>query len=154
QVKTGRGPVEKWDERYSRNRDNLAHLPARTGRDGRPSFADALAEILAGCRRMLAAHGRLVLTARPYRYRAALVDLPGQIIALAERADLTLAGRHIALLCGLTGSVLVPRTSFFQLQRQRAGAVPNMLLIAHEDVLVFTPKPQQPKASRTAEAGE
>jgi modification methylase len=51
QVNAGHGrPVEKWDDRYSRNRDNLAHLPAARGRGGRPAFADALAEILAGCR--------------------------------------------------------------------------------------------------------
>lgn len=65
-MKAGHGrPVEKWDDRYSRNPGNLAHLPASSGR--RPSFADALGEILAGCERMLAPHGRLVLTARPYR---------------------------------------------------------------------------------------
>jgi SAM-dependent methyltransferase len=139
QVKAGHGrAVEKWDDRYSRNRNNLAHLPSAPGRGGRPSFADALAEILAGCRRVLAASGRLVLTARPYRAQGALVDLPGQIIRLGESAGLTLADRHVALLCGLRGSELVPRTSFFQLQRQRAGLVPRMLLIAHEDVLVFT----------------
>src|SRR5215211_4530139 len=84
QVKAGHGrPVEKWNDRYSRNRDNLAHLPAGRGRAGRPSFGDALAEILAGCRRMLAPSGRLVLTARPYRAQGALVDLPGQITELA-----------------------------------------------------------------------
>jgi hypothetical protein len=31
----------------------------------------------------------------------------------------------------------VPRASFFQLQKQRSGATPRTLLIAHEDVLVF-----------------
>ena len=87
---------------------------------------------------MLAPRGRLVLTARPYRSQGALVDLPGRIVRLAEGAGLSLCGRHVALLCSLRGSELVPRTSFFQLQRQRAGATPRMLLIAHEDVLVFT----------------
>jgi modification methylase len=141
QVKAGHGrPVEKWDDRYSRNPGNLAHLPAARGRRGRSSFADALAEILAGCRRMLAPQGRLILTARPYRSQGALVDLPGQIIRLAGGAGLTLAGRHVALLCGLRGSGLVPRTSFFQLNHQRRGAIPRMLLIAHEDVLVFRPR--------------
>jgi hypothetical protein len=32
----------------------------------------------------------------------------------------------------------VPRASFFQLHHQRAGTIERMLLIAHEDVLVFT----------------
>jgi tRNA G10 N-methylase Trm11 len=136
QVKAGHGlPVEKWDDRYSHNRENLAHLPSARGR--RPSFTDALAEILAGCHRMLAPNGRLVLTARPYRSQGELVDLPGQVISLADDAGLTLAERHVALLCGLRDSRLVPRTSFFQLNHQRRGAIPRMLLIAHEDVVVF-----------------
>src|SRR6266542_5024066 len=97
QVKAGHGrPVEKWDDRYSRNPGNLAHLPASRGRGGRPAFTDALAEILASCRRMLAPDGRLVLSARPYRSRGALVDLPGQIIRLAGSAGLRLTGRHVA----------------------------------------------------------
>jgi len=154
QVKAGHGrPVEKWDDRYSRNRDNLAHLPAGRGRAGRPSFADALAEILAGCRRMLAPEGRLALTARPYRSQGALIDLPGQIVELAEGAGLALAERRVALLCGLRGGALVPRTSFFQLQHQRTGAIPRMLLIAHEDVLVFAPEQQRSVQARTAKAG-
>ncbi len=154
QVKAGHGrPVEKWDDRYSRNRANLAHLPAGRGRAGRPSFADALAEILAGCRRMLAPEGRLVLTARPYRSHGALVDLPGQIIALAASAGLALAGRRVALLSGLRERELVPRTSFFQLQHQRSGAIPRMLVIAHEDVLVFAPERQPPDQARTAREG-
>ena len=153
QVKAGHGrPVEKWDDRYSRNRDNLAHLSAGRGRAGRPSFADALAEILAGCRRMLAPEGRLVLTARPYRSQGALIDLPGQIVELAASAGLALAERRVALLCGLRGGALVPRTSFFQLQHQRTGAIPHMLLIAHEDVLVFTPERRRPAHARTARA--
>ena len=143
QVKAGHGrPVEKWDDRYSRNRDNLAHLPAGRGRAGRPSFADALAEILAGCRRMLAPDGRLVLTARPYRSHGTLVDLPSEIVRLSASAGLTLAERRVALLCGLRDGRLVPRTSFFQLNHQRRSTFDRMLLIAHEDVLVFTPEPQ------------
>jgi hypothetical protein len=87
---------------------------------------------------MLAPGGHLVLTVRPYRARGALVDLPGEMIELAQSAGLTLTNRHVALLCGLRGSGLVSRTSFFQIQHQRKGAIPRMLLIAHEDVLVFT----------------
>ena len=77
QVRAGRGrPVEKWDDRYSRNPDNLAHLPARPTRSGRDSFAGVFAEILAGCARMLGPGGRLVLTVRPYRSQGAPVALP------------------------------------------------------------------------------
>ena len=130
--------VEKLNTYYSRNPDNLAHLPARPTQRRSDSFAAAFAEILAGCARMLAPGGHLVLTVRPYRSRGALVDLPGQTIKLARDAGLALANRHVALLCGLRGGELVSRSSFFQIQHQRAGAIPRMLLIAHEDVLVFS----------------
>jgi modification methylase len=129
--------VEKYDDRYSHNPDNLAELPTRRGRRGRPAFGTALAEIFAGCRRLLAPGGFLVVTARPYRRRGELVDLPGQLEQLALEAGLELHDRLVALLCGLRGAELVPRASFFQLQKQRSGAIPRMLLIAHEDVLVF-----------------
>ena len=151
QVKAGHGrPVEKWDDRYSRNPGNLAHLPASSGR--RPSFADALAEILAGCRRMLAPQGRLVLTARPYRSQGVLVDLPGQIVRLAGSAGLTLCERRVALLSGLRDGRLVPRTSFFQLTHQRRSTFERMLLIAHEDVLVFTPERRHTAKATTLRA--
>jgi hypothetical protein len=69
-----------------------------------------------------------------------LIDLPAQIVRLAGGAGLTLAERRVALLCGLRDSRLVPRTSFFQLTHQRRSTFERMLLIAHEDVLVFTPE--------------
>ena len=138
--------VEKLNDRYSTNPDNLAHLPARPGpRTRRPDFDSVLSEILAGCARMLKPEtGRLVLTVRAYRARGALVDLPGQLIKLAERAGLTLVSREVALLCGLKGRELTLRASFFQLYHQRAGTFPNMLLIGHEDVLVFKKDEQRP----------
>src|SRR5439155_15550048 len=137
QVRTGPSPIEQYDNRYSHNRENLAELPQRPGRRGRPAFAAALAEILAGCRRLLAPGGLLVLTARPYRRGGGLVDLPGQLEQLGLDAALELHDRLVALLCRLHGAQLVPRPSFFQMQQQRRGAIPRMLLIAHEDVLVF-----------------
>jgi SAM-dependent methyltransferase len=133
--------VEKLNTHYSRNPDNLAHLPARPTRRREESFEAAFAAILAGCAQMLAPGGHLVLTVRPYRLRGALVDLPGETIKLAKGAGLTLANRHVALLCGLRNDELVSRTSFFQIQHQRKGAIPRMLLIAHEDVLVFRRTP-------------
>jgi tRNA G10 N-methylase Trm11 len=148
QVRTGPLPVEKWDDRYSHNADNLAHLPAERRRSGRPPFAQALADILAGCRRLLAPHGYLVLTARPYRRGGELVDLPGQLEQLGADAGLVLQERLVALLCALRGDRLVPRPSFFQLQRQRIGSTPRMLLIAHEDVLVFTRRPDHHRLGR------
>jgi hypothetical protein len=80
-----------------------------------------------------------VLTARPYRHRERLVDLPGQLTQLAEAAGLVLYERNAALLVGLRGDRLVPRPSFFQLDRVRKARVRGLPLriIAHEDVLVF-----------------
>ena len=94
--------------------------------------------------------GRLMLTVRPYRQQGALVDLPGRLIRLAEQAGLAFASREVALLCALRAGDLVPRASFFQLYHQRAGTIPNMLLIAHEDVLVFSRAPQ-PRSNRGGE---
>jgi tRNA G10 N-methylase Trm11 len=139
-VRKGSDGVEKLNDRYSRNPDNLAHLPARQGpRTRRPSFEDVLGEILASCASMLEPkHGRLVLTIRPYREHGALVDLPGRLIRLATQNGLAFCSREVALLCGLKGNGLALRASFFQLYHQRAGTIERMLLIGHEDVLVFS----------------
>lgn len=138
QVRVRENRVEKSDDRYSANRENLGQLPAGPSTSAlSPKLSAALVEILNGCRRLLAPSGRLVMTTRPYRHRRALVDLPGAVIRLAEQAGLALEERNVALLAGLRDDRLVPRVSFFQLQRQRSGTVPRMQLIAHEDVLVF-----------------
>ena len=137
QVRTGPRPVEQYDNRYSRNRNNLAELPPLRSRSGRPSFAGALAEILTGCQRLLTPGALLVVTARPYRRGGALVDLPGQLEQLAAETGYEPHDRLVALLCRQRDAELVPRASFFQMQQQRTGAIPRMLLIAHEDVLVF-----------------
>jgi tRNA G10 N-methylase Trm11 len=139
-VRKHKDHVEKLNDRYSTNPDNLAHLPSRRGpRTRRRDFDSVLVEILAGCARMLdPARGRLVLTVRPYREHGALVDLPGRLITLAASAGLAFASREVALLCGLKERELALRASFFQLYHQRAGTIERMLLIGHEDVLVFT----------------
>jgi hypothetical protein len=138
QVRKGVQGVRKFDFRYSRNPDNLAHLPQTAGRH-KASFDTVLGEILSACQRMLSPTGRLVMTVRPYRHGGRLIDLPGQLEQLAAAHGLALCDRHAALLCGLEGSRLVPRASFFQIHHQRSGAFPRMLIIAHEDVLVFRP---------------
>jgi hypothetical protein len=137
QVRKRAGRIEKFDERYCDNPANLAHLPQHRSSNRRPPFMQALAEIIAGCEQLLAPGGRIVLTARPYRKQGAFVDLPGQLTALGCSLGLEPETRHAALLCALRDEHLVPRASFFQLRHQRTGAVPRMLLIAHEDVLVL-----------------
>jgi DNA modification methylase len=154
QVKPRPGRVEKFDDRYSHNKHNLAELPAARARGDRPTFSQALEQILAGCRRLLRPGGRLVITVRPYRRSGELVDLPGQLTALALHAGFELEARNVALLCALRHSELVPRASFFQLRHQRSGAIPNMLLIAHEDALVLrvpearTPRRRRPETTK------
>jgi modification methylase len=130
-ARPGRG-VAKFDDAYSAD-------PANLGRVNQPTLLNALKEILIGCQQLLGPGGLLVLTARPYRHRDQLVDLPGQLTQVAEAAGLVLFERNAALLVGLREDRLVPRPSFFQLdrvRRARARGLP-LRIIAHEDVLVF-----------------
>ena len=127
----GRG-VAKYDDTYSAD-------PANLGRISHPALLDAIEEILLGCRQLLRPGGLLVLTARPYRHRDHLVDLPGRLTQVAEAAGLVLYERNAALLVGLREDRLVPRPSFFQLDRVRKARARGLPLriIAHDDVLLF-----------------
>jgi modification methylase len=130
-ARPGRGVV-KFDDTYSGD-------PANLGRVNQPTLLKALQQILASCQHLLAPDGLLVLTARPYRHRDHLVDLPGQLTQVAEATGLMLYERNAALLVGLREDRLVPRPSFFQLnqvRKARAHGLP-LRIIAHEDVLVF-----------------
>jgi modification methylase len=136
-ARPGRG-VAKFDDTYSAD-------PANLGRVNQPTLLKALQEILASCQHLLAPDGLLVLTARPYRHRDHLVDLPGQLTQVAEATGLVLYERNAALLVGLREDRLVARPSFFQLnqvRKARAHGLP-LRIIAHEDVLVF----RQPQSS-------
>jgi modification methylase len=138
-ARPGRG-VAKFDDTYSAD-------PANLGRVNQPTLLKALQEILANCQHLLAPDGLLVLTARPYRHRDHLVDLPGQLTQVAEATGLMLYERNAALLVGLREDRLVPRPSFFQLnqvRKARAHGLP-LRIIAHEDVLVFR-QPTNPRA--------
>jgi modification methylase len=130
-ARSGRG-VAKYDNTYSPDPANLGRVPQAT-------LLAALGEILAGCQALLRPNGLVVLTARPYRHRERLVDLSGQLTRVAEAARLVLYERNAALLVGLRGERLVPRPSFFQLDRVRKARARGLPLriIAHEDVLVF-----------------
>jgi modification methylase len=133
--------VAKFDHTYSAD-------PANLGRVDQPALLEALQEILAGCRQLLRPGGVLVLTARPYRHHTHLVDLPGQLTQLAEAVGLVSYERNAALLVGLRQDRLVPRPSFFQLDRVRKARSRGLpiRIIAHEDVLVFR-RPAKPVSS-------
>jgi modification methylase len=140
-ARPGRG-VAKFDHAYSAD-------PANLGRVNRPALLAALGEILASCQRLLRPGGLLVLTVRPYRHHDLLVDLPGQLTQAAEAAGLVPYERNAALLVGLRGDRLVPRPSFFQLDRVRKARSRGLpiRIIAHEDVLVFR-QPANPSCRR------
>ncbi|MBW8487284.1 TRM11 family SAM-dependent methyltransferase [Actinomadura parmotrematis] len=144
-VTTGRdngGKVTKANHRYSRDRANLAHQPL-------PGLMEGFERILTGAAELLKPGGIAAITVRPIRVRGVLVDLPGAVIEAAERADLVLTERLVALLAGLRGGGLVPRTSFFQgleTRRARDRGLPACAT-AHEDLLVFQ-RPIYPKGER------
>jgi modification methylase len=137
-ARPGRG-VAKYDNTYSPDPGNL-------GRVNPATLLNALGGIFSGCHQLLRPGGLLVLTARPYRNCERLVDLPSQLTRVAEAAGLVLFERNAALLVGLREDRLVPRPSFFQLDRVRKARAHGLPLriIAHEDVLVFR-RPLQPR---------
>jgi SAM-dependent methyltransferase len=126
------GGVRKYDNHYSRDPANLAH-------HGLDDLLAGFTQILAGCRELLRPGGIAVVTARPWRQRGELVDLPAAVIAAGERAGLIPAARHVALLAGLRDDRLIPRPSFFQLDNTRKARRRGepWSLIVHEDLLLF-----------------
>ena len=128
----GGGGVRKYDNRYSHDPVNLAHR-------GLDALLEGITQILTGCAVLLRPGGIVVLTARPWRHRGELVDLPSAVIAAGRAAGLTPVERCVALLAGLDGENLVPRPSFFQLdntRKARAAGKPWHLIV-HEDILVL-----------------
>jgi SAM-dependent methyltransferase len=153
QVKARPGAgVAKWDDRYTNDPTNLAKATE-------PALLDAMAAILTSCTAVLRPGGVLALTARPWRRREELVDFPGALTRLAEQAGLVAFERNAALLVGLRDDRLVPRPSFFQLDRVRKARRRGLplRLIAHEDVLVFrrpADDPTPPRRARGDRPGE
>jgi modification methylase len=132
------GGVHKSDNTYNDGGDkgNLAYRDL-------PGLAEGFTQILAGCAQLLRPGGIVVVTARPWRKRGELVDLPSAVIGAGIAAGLVPVERCVALLAAVRGGRLVARPSFFQLsavRKARAAGVP-MHLIAHEDVIVLTRQP-------------
>jgi hypothetical protein len=112
-------------------------------------LADGFTQILRGCATLLRPGGIVVVTARPWRKKGELVDLPSAVIAAGIRAGLVPTERCVALLAAVRHGQLVARPSFFQLQQVRKARACGspMHLIAHEDVLIFA-KPATSTSSR------
>jgi modification methylase len=139
----GRG-VAKWHDRYGSDPAKLAHASL-------PALLAAMGAILAGCAAVLRPGGLVVLTARPWRRRELLVDFSGGLADVAEQAGLVAFERNAALLVGLTGDRLLPRSSCFQLDRVRKARARGLPLriLAHEDALVLRRLDPTAPASRT-----
>ncbi|WBB48482.1 DNA methyltransferase [Verrucosispora sp. WMMA2044] len=139
-VRPGTDGVTKFDNRYGDDKGNLAYRNSLT------ALVDGFTDILRGCHTLLRPGGVVVVTARPWRKRGELVDLPSAVLAAGTAAGFTPLERCVALLAAVRGGRLIARPSFFQLQqvrKARSSGVP-MHLIAHEDVLVLgkaTPEP-------------
>ncbi|MDA8342245.1 MAG: DNA methyltransferase [Actinomycetota bacterium] len=130
-AKPGAG-VRTYDNRYSTDPANLAHV-------GLAGLLDAMRTILSGAARVLRPGGYVAMTVRPWWRDGRLIDLPGAIGRIGEQAGLVLYERNVALLAGLRGDGLVPRSSFFALdnvRKARAAGVPR-LVVAHEDLVVL-----------------
>jgi SAM-dependent methyltransferase len=137
QVRADTGGVHKVDFRYSspgRAARNLAYQPLHR-------LTAGLTRILAGCLPLLAPHGMVAITTRPWREHGELVDLPDLVTQAGTRAGYLPVQRCAALLGRLDPGQprIVDRASFFQRhtvnQARRAGLPWH--LIAHEDVLVL-----------------
>jgi modification methylase len=147
-VRPGTDGVAKSDNRYNDGTDkgNLAYRDL-------PGLVGGFTDILRGCARLLRPGGVVVVTARPWRKRGVLVDLPSAVVAAGAAARLTPIERCIALLAAVRDGHLIARPSFFQLQqvrKARTAGVP-MHLIAHEDVIIFANGPQPDRANPGAE---
>jgi len=134
--RSGGGGVEKYDNRYSHDPANLAHR-------GLDDMLAGFTQILTGCKTLLRPGGLVVVTARPWRRRGELVDLPAAVLAAGASVGLIPAARCVALLAGLRGGRLIPRPSFFQLDNVRKARRRGepWHLIVHEDVLIFRAPP-------------
>ena len=126
--------VRKRDHLYGdRERGNLAYA-------GWSRLLDGFAAILTASRELLRPGGTVVITCRPVRrHRDDLIDLPGELLAVARSTGLVPVQRCAAMLAAVRDGQIVHRASMFGLmavRRARAEGVP-VHLIAHEDVLVL-----------------
>ena len=133
-VTTNHTGVHKRDHLYGDllDRGNLANI-------GHHRLLAGFTRILALTTPYLRPGGRVVVTVRPWREQAELIDLPAQIQACTRAAGLVPVDRCVALLGRVTeAGGFVARGSFFQrdfIRRQRARGLP-LHVIAHEDVVI------------------
>ncbi len=139
---SGSTGVRKFNGRYGRDPRNLAHADI-------DQLVAAFTRMLRQVSRLLQPSGTVVVTARPWRERGELIDLPTGLLAAGRNAGLVATERCAALLAGIRDDHLVLRPSFFQMKNVRDARRQGLPLhlIAHEDVLVF----RRPGAAATAD---
>ncbi|MBQ0906041.1 TRM11 family methyltransferase [Micromonospora sp. U21] len=133
-VQTTSTGVRKRNHLYGdRERGNLAY--AEWSR-----LLDGFAAILAASYQLLRPGGTVVITSRPVRRkRDDLIDLPGELLAVAQSAGLVPVERTAAMLAAVRDRQIVHRANMFGLlavRRARDEGIP-VHLVAHEDVLVL-----------------
>ncbi|MBW4717341.1 TRM11 family SAM-dependent methyltransferase [Saccharothrix obliqua] len=138
QVSATPAGVQKYHHLYGStlDRGNLANI-------GHHRLLAGFTRVLAALRTFLRPGGHVVITARPWREHAELIDLPSQVLACGHAAGLVAVERDVALLARAADTDLVARGSFFQrdfIRKQRESGLP-LHLIAHEDVLVLRTPP-------------
>jgi modification methylase len=126
--------VLKRDHQYGdRDPGNLAY-------GGWSRLLDGFADILAASTQLLRPGGTMIITCRPVRrQRDDLIDLPGELLAVAKSVGLAPVERCAAMLAAVRDGQIVHRASMFGLmavRRARAEGIP-VHLVAHEDVLVL-----------------
>jgi modification methylase len=118
---------------------NYSRDPANLGRARGQSWRTGIAEVLAGCTRLLRPRGLLVTVTKNTRRAGRLNDLATATVHLADQAGLEYLQHIVALHAAVRHGGLVARPSFWQLtqtRKARARGEPAHLVV-HEDVLVF-----------------
>ncbi|MEV0158137.1 DNA methyltransferase [Micromonospora sp. NPDC050686] len=133
-VKTTGSGVRKRAHLYGeREHGNLAY----TSWSG---LLDGFAAILDASYQLLRPGGTVVITCRPVRRRPHdFIDLPGELLAVAQSVGLIPVQRCAAMLAAVHDRKIVHRASMFGLmaaRKARAEGLPVHLLV-HEDVLVL-----------------
>jgi tRNA G10 N-methylase Trm11 len=118
---------------------NYSRDPANLGRARGQHWRIGIAQVLAGCTRLLRPGGLLVTVTKNTRQAGRLNDLVTTTVQLGEQAGLEYLQHILALHAALRHGGLVARPSFWQLtqtRKARARGEPAHLVV-HEDVLVF-----------------
>jgi modification methylase len=119
---------------------NYSRDPANLGRARSQRWQAGIAEVLAGCAKLLRPGGLLVTVTKNTRRAGRLNDLATVTVQLAEQAGFLYLQHILALHAAVRHGGLVARPSFWQLtqtRKARARGEPAHLVV-HEDLLVFT----------------